>query len=79
MPKILCKCGEVIRYSEIPSTVKYHLISDVELDRFQGQIDAEELYRSTRGILECQSCKRLLVFWNGFGAEPTEYVRVTDK
>lgn len=25
------------------------------MDRFQGQIDAEELYRATRSILECPS------------------------
>lgn len=65
--------------TKIPSTVKYHLIFDVELDRFPGQIDVEELYRATRGTLECQSCRSLRVFWNDFGAEPTEYVRVTDK
>jgi hypothetical protein len=44
----------------------------MELDSFTGQIDAESLYKATKGLLQCPSCGSLWVFWND-NKDPTEY------
>lgn len=74
MPKFLCKCGEVVSYSEIPNPVEYLFISDVEYDQFQRTLDAEELYNKMKSILQCKNCGRLWVYWNGFDHEPVSYL-----
>jgi hypothetical protein len=43
MPKMICKCGEVLSYSEIPCKIEFKFISDLEYDKFQGEIDSEKL------------------------------------
>ncbi|OKP81706.1 hypothetical protein A3844_25600 [Paenibacillus helianthi] len=73
MPKIRCKCGEVLRFGDIPCDIEYKFISDVEYDQYQGQIDAEELYLKMKSFLECKICGRLWFFWNGFENPPKEY------
>ncbi|MEL7567915.1 MAG: hypothetical protein AAGU27_23980 [Dehalobacterium sp.] len=75
MPKMVCKCGEVLSYSEIPCKIEYKFISDVEYDKFQGSVDAEEIYEQMKSILKCPKCSRLWVFWNGFSKEPVEYIK----
>lgn len=75
MPKIKCKCGEVIGLGEIPSPNQSLIISDVEFDNFQGMVDAEEIYRKMKIVVHCKKCKRLYVFWNGFDSEPDVYVK----
>lgn len=75
MPKLLCKCGEVLSYSQIPCKIEYKFISDVDYDQFIGTIDSEKLYGQMRSFLECPQCRRLWFFWNGFVNEPTEYIK----
>lgn len=79
MPKFLCSCGEVIRYSDIPCKIQYKFISDVKYDDYQGLIDSEQLYLDMESFLKCENCKRLYVFWNGFGEEPDEYLLIPKK
>jgi hypothetical protein len=74
MPAIRCKCGEVIRYGEIPNPVEWLFISDTEFDAFSETIEAEALYRQMNSFLQCPACKRLWMFWNGFNSDPTEYL-----
>ena len=74
MPAIQCKCGEVLRYGEIPCPIEWLLISDVDYDGCSGQIDSEELYKKMKSLLKCASCGRLWVFWNGFDKEVVEYL-----
>jgi hypothetical protein len=74
MPKLLCKCGEVLSYGAIPCPVEWRLLSDVKFDTFSGQIDAEAIYRATDMMLRCPRCDRLWIFWNGQEV-PTEYLR----
>jgi len=74
MPRILCKCGETLRYGDIPCPIEWRFISDKDFDRFSGMVDSEEVYSATRSFLRCPSCKRLWVYWNGFSSDPTEYV-----
>lgn len=76
MPKIQCSCGEILRYGDIPCSIEYNFISDVEYDKYQDQIDAEELYLDMKSFLKCPECNRLQIFWNGFGEKPEEYVLI---
>jgi hypothetical protein len=73
MPKMLCNCGYVVNYSNIPSEHDYKFISDIEFDKFQGKVDVEELYLTMKIIRKCPKCGRLYVFWNGSGSEPEVY------
>jgi len=73
MPKLLCRCSEVLRYGDIPCPIEWRVISDVEFDRFSGQVDAEDVYRATQTVLRCPRCGRLWVFWNDKD-DPQEYV-----
>lgn len=74
MPSILCRCGEKLRYGEIPNSIEWLAISDNEYDAFSGEINAEDLYRNMCSLLKCPRCGRLWAFWDGFGSPPTVYV-----
>ena len=73
MPSIICKCGEKLGYGEIPNPIEWLTISDVDYDAYEGNVDAEELYREMKSILRCPSCGRLWAFWDGFESEPISY------
>jgi hypothetical protein len=73
MPAIRCRCGESLRYGEIPNPIEWLLIADQEYDKYQGAIDAEALYQAMRNMLKCPKCARLWVFWDGFGSSPVSY------
>lgn len=75
MPKILCKCGQIISYSEIPSKNDWLFISDVDYDEFQGKIDSENLYHSMKIFRKCINCGRLYIYWNGVENEPEIYAK----
>jgi hypothetical protein len=74
MPSIICKCGEKLRYGEIPNPIEWLTISDEAYDSYEGKIDSEDLYREMKSILRCPWCGRLWAFWNGFDCEPVSYV-----
>jgi hypothetical protein len=44
VPKFKCKCGSILRYSNIPCDIEYKFISDVDYDKYHSSIDTEELY-----------------------------------
>jgi hypothetical protein len=74
MPKMLCTCGNLLRYSDIPCKIEYKFISDVDYDKYDAQIDSEELYMKMQSFFKCPDCQRLRVFWNGFDNAPQEYL-----
>ncbi len=74
MPKILCKCGEPLRYGDVPNPIEWLFISDSDFDTISGMVDSESLYQKLKSFLECPSCKRLWVFWRGFDSDPLEYI-----
>jgi hypothetical protein len=76
MPKLACKCGEFISYSDIPSPFEWLLISDVDFDAFRGLVNAEDIYKTMTHALLCPRCKRLWILWNGFGELAEEYAPV---
>ena len=73
MPKIKCKCENVISLSEIPSPHQLMIISDEEYDQFFDKIDAELLYSKMDIVVKCNVCERLHVFWNGFDKAQSIY------
>lgn len=73
MPSINCKCGERLKYGEIPCPIEWLIISDESYDAYSGEIDSESLYRDMINMLKCPKCGSLLVFWNGFQFEPVLY------
>lgn len=76
MPSIRCKCGELLRFGEIPNPIEWLLVRDTVFDKYQGTVDAEEIYRTMISALQCPKCGRLWVFWDGFGESPGEYLPV---
>ncbi len=74
MPSFACKCGETLRYGEIPNPIEYVFISDSEYDKISGMLDSEDLYRQMKSFLKCPICKRLWFFWGGFDKDPVEYM-----
>lgn len=66
MPKIICKCKEIIDLSEIPTPNQYMFISDIDYDKFTGSIDSEDLYMEMNIMIKCPNCGRLHIYWDGF-------------
>ena len=77
MPSILCKCGSIIKYGEIPNKNELLVIPDIEYDSFSGQIDSEELYKKMKIIIKCNNCNRLFFYIDGFNN--TSIIYVPDK
>ena len=79
MPKIICKCNEVLDYGNIPSKIDYLFISDIDYDKYEGTIDSEKLYKEMKTFLMCPKCNRIWIFWDGFDKLPSEYRPVANK
>jgi hypothetical protein len=74
MAKFRCVCAATIHTSgSIPNDQEWRIISDVEFDRFEGLVDAEEIYRASRSAFLCPSCGRLWIFWRGMDQSPKCY------
>lgn len=73
MPKILCKCSHYINLSEIPSPNQFLMISDIDYDKYQGLVDAEDIFRAMNIVVICPNCGRLYVYRNGFDMPPIIY------
>lgn len=78
MPKIVCSCQNILSYSEIPCSIEYKFISDVEYDQYQEMIDAEDLYQHMKSFLKCPECDCLWIFWHGYASPPVEYIKKTN-
>jgi len=74
MPAILCKCKYRLSYGEIPNSIEWLTISDVDYDIYDSNIDRDQLYMEMKSILKCDKCGRLWIFWNGFEEEPSSYL-----
>jgi hypothetical protein len=74
MPKVLCKCREVIRLGEIPCQHEWLIISDTQFDQIEGPVDTQSVYKQMKSMLLCPGCSRLWVYWSGYSSEPTEYL-----
>ncbi|ROO59300.1 hypothetical protein EDC02_1096 [Micromonospora sp. Llam0] len=74
MAKFLCICGTIIQTSgPIPNELEWKIISDLEFDRFEGLVDAEEVYVASRPVFKCHTCGRLWIFWRGVDEPPQCY------
>ena len=80
MPKILCRCGNVINLSEIPSPDGFLLLPESELESpligISGDAWIDELVKRGKEVYECNRCHRLLIFWdNNRNDVPSFYLR----
>lgn len=76
MPKILCRCGEIIGLGDIPSSNQWMIISDVDItdeDWENKNLNMADLYKKMNIVVKCPKCKRLYIYWNGFDKEPEVY------
>ena len=77
MAEWLCLCGQVIRSSgAIPNPDEWHLLSDVDFERFEGQINAEDVYMATTIAYRCPASDHLWIFWDGLDGDPSVYAPV---
>ena len=69
-----CTCGAVLALSgEIPNPIELRVIRSADLDAAGDDIDRVNLAASV--AFECPTCRRLWIYWDGFDAEPMQYVR----
>lgn len=73
MPKLRCLCDHVISLSDIPCKDQWMIISDIELDKFDDQLEWNALHDKMTIVVKCPKCGRLHIFWNGFGRNQTIY------
>lgn len=71
--KIQCECDNIIWLGEIPSPHQWLIISDEAYDKFEGKVDAEEIFAKMEIVVRCKVCDRLHVYWNGFDKPRTIY------
>ena len=74
MPKLLCKCGNVIKANDIPNPNQYMIISDTDFEKYSEVKDLYDLYIKMTIVLKCSACHRLWIFWDGFSAPPQPYL-----
>lgn len=78
MPKLVCKCGNVIDLTSVPCPSESLLVRDRILEDLAGQSFGGDEFsrwledRATR-VYGCERCRRLIVFWRT--GEPTYYTR----
>lgn len=74
MGKFQCICGAVISTSgEIPNPNEWRALSDVQFDDFQGEVDAESVYRAATIFYRCPVSDHLWIFWDGIENSPSLY------
>jgi len=73
MPGIKCKCNNVIKIGEIPNPNEWLIISDIEYNKYSGNVDSEELYKELRTVLICNHCSRIWIYWEGSSTPPVCY------
>lgn len=74
MAKLRCICATIIQTSgAIPNELEWKILSDVEFDRFEGLVDAEEVYLASNSMFRCPTCGRLWIYWNGMEQSPQCY------
>jgi hypothetical protein len=74
MATFRCVCGTVISTSGgIPNANEWRLLSDTDLDSYQGTVDVEDLYRHMTIAYRCPTSGHLWLFWDGFENDPQVY------
>lgn len=76
MPKIVCRCGEIIGLGDIPSPNQWMIISDVNItdeDWENKSLNMADFYQEMDVVVKCPVCKRLYIYWNGLDKEPEVY------
>jgi len=79
MPKILCRCNNVLNLILSPSKHGYRLVSESLIDSLYGSTEpvndiVSKVNLSTVMVYRCDSCGRLIVFWDKQKNVPKFYV-----
>ncbi|MFC4686020.1 hypothetical protein ACFO4P_03630 [Epilithonimonas pallida] len=77
MPKINCKCGNIIRLNDIPNVNELHIISDIDFEQFWNDdedfVKIEDVASQMKLVVKCNNCCRLYIYENGMNEEPIIY------
>ena len=74
MAKYQCVCGEVLTTSgAIPHPDQWQFMSDQDFEKYEGDVDVEEIYVAMKSFFRCPNSGHLLVFWDGFDQAPAWY------
>ncbi len=65
MPSTSCRCGEILRYGDIPCPIEWLFVSNVAYDKFAANIDAEELYKAMHSFFEVSTMRSVEVLLGG--------------
>ena len=77
MPYYACVCGKKISYEGIPCENEWLLLADTEFDKLSNNTRVGDVYPRMISALRCMQCRRLWIFWRGYGADPEELISVT--
>jgi hypothetical protein len=67
MAKLLCKCGNTLSDSYVPSEVRYHVYSDEEFHKIleNDVIETLSIPEPKYDVWKCPNCQRVYIFSEG--------------
>lgn len=78
MPKLGCKCGNIIKLNSIPNPNESLLLSDEEMDTLYQETSTSEIIDRinalSKSLYKCAKCGRLIIFWKNGENLGTSYV-----
>jgi hypothetical protein len=57
----------------VPHDYQWSLLSDLDFDRFSGDVDAGALYQQATLMFRCPQSDHLWIYWDGLGRPPSLY------
>ncbi|SDG36928.1 hypothetical protein [Epilithonimonas hungarica] len=77
MPKIKCKCGNIVSLNDIPNVNELHIISDIDFEQFWNDdedfVKIEDVASQMKLVVKCNNCYRLYIYENGMNEDPIIY------
>jgi hypothetical protein len=79
MPKLKCKCSNVIDLTPIPCQQKSLLILDKDTHDLYGSTPTigddlmKKLWKRAAQVFQCHECGRLMIFWKRDQTKPDVY------
>lgn len=73
MPKIRCKCGNIIMLNDIPNENEYLYISDVAYEALDDSFQKDKIYSELNIAVKCNSCQRIYLYGESLNGIPLVY------
>ncbi len=73
MPKVLCKCGNIILLNEIPNEHEYLYISDAAYEALDDNCQKDKIYAEMNIAVKCDSCQRIYLYGKSLNSGPLIY------